>query len=129
MERKEPFAPGDINNASGTLPGQQEAKIGVFEDGQERDTTGPIRQEKDAESYVYGDSRPDETKPSESFDSIDDSAMMTTTREDLPGVDKPSAEFLRETSHGQNDEIRPHYRKEDGGEGAVLVEKDKKETF
>ena len=121
MERQEPISPGDSPSASGSLRGQQEAQESVFEDGQNRDTTGPIRQEKDAESFVYGDSRPDETAPSDTFTSLDDSPMMTTTREDLPDVAKPTAEFLRETSHGTNEEIRPHYRKEDGSEGQELV--------
>ena len=84
---------------------------------------------KDAEPFVYGDSRPDETAPSDTFTSIDDSPMMTTTREDLPDVEKPTAEFLRETSHGENDEIRPHYRKEDGSEGQELVVEGKVELL
>ena len=124
MEREENFEAGDRNSGNGTLPGQQEAQEGVFEDGQNRDTTGDVRPTKGGESYVYGDSRPDRTEPSDTFVSVDDSPMMTTTREDLPEVHTASPEFLRETSHGQNDEIRPQYRKEDGGEGAVLVEKE-----
>ena len=129
MERKEPFAPGDGDHAKGKLPGQQEAKASVFEDGQIRDTTGEIRPEKDGERFVYGDSRSDETAPSDTFTNIDDSPMMTTTREDLPEVKKPTEEFLRETSHGQNDEIRPHYRKEDGSEGQELVVEGKVELL
>ena len=124
MERDDEFEAGDRNSANGSLPGQQEAQEGVFEDGQNRDVTGDVRPEKGGESYVYGDSRPDRTEPSDTFTDVSDSPMMTTTREDLPEVHRASEEFLRETSHGQNDEIRPRYRKEDGGEGAALVEKE-----
>ncbi len=124
MERTDDFAPGDRNSGNGTLPGQQEAQEGVFEDGQIRDTSAPVRHLKSEEAFVYGDSRPDETEPKDDFVNIDESPMMNTTREDLPEVHRASAEELRETSHGQDDEIRPLYNRVDGSEGQVVVEKE-----
>lgn len=123
MERREEFAAGDRNNANGTRPEQQEAQESVFEDGQNRDTTGTIRHLKDEEPAVYGDSRPDQTEPSDTFVAIDDSPMMTTTREDLPEVQKASAEELEASSHGQNDEIRPRYDRTTDEESQVVVQK------
>ena len=124
MERTEEFAPGDRNSGNGPLPGQQEASIDVFEDGQIRDTTSPIRHLKDEESYVYGDSRPDEIAPTEDFVNVEDDPMMTTTRESFPEVHTPSAELLKATSHGQDDEIRPLYDPVDDSEGQIVVEKE-----
>ena len=122
MDTEERFAAGDRNSANGTLKGQQEAQEGVFEDGQVRDTTGEIRQLKDSESYVYGDSRPDETEPSDTFEAIDDNPMMTTTREEFPEAKKADPEFLEANRVDRQDHVEAHYRKSDGGEEAVLVE-------
>lgn len=123
MERNEEFAAGDRNSANGTLPGQQEAQEGVFEDGQVRDTTNPIKHLKGEESYVYGDSRPDETSPNDSFVSLDDSPMMNTTREDLPQVHKEDPQFLEEHRVDRQDHIEARYQKGDpnAGEEAVVV--------
>ena len=124
MERKEEFQAGDRNSGNGNSLEQKEASAAVFEDGQVRDTTGEIRHLKDEESYAYGDSRPDETTPSDTFTDIGDSPMVTTTREDLPEVHKASAEELAATSHGQDDEIRPVYNRVDGTEGQEVVRKE-----
>lgn len=124
METREEFASGDRNSSNGNSLEQKEASIDVFEDGQVRDTTGDIRPMKDGESYIYGDSRPDQTEPSDTFVSLDDSPMMNTTREDLPEVHKEDPAFLEAHRVDQKDEIRPQYRKQDDSEGAVLVEKE-----
>ena len=124
MERDDDFSPGDRNSGNGPLPGQQEASAAVFEDGQIRDTTAPVRPEKDGESYVYGDSRPDEIEPKSDFVNIGDSPMMTTTRESFPEVHTLSPEELKATSHGQDDEIRPVYNKMDDTESQVVVQKE-----
>lgn len=123
MERKEEFASGDNNTSNGTLPGQQEAQIGVFEDGQNRDMNHPVRPMKDGEAYVYGDSRPDRTEASDTFVDVSESPMMTTTREELPEARKEDPAFLEAHRQDNKDEIAPHLRKDDPNqnEEAVLI--------
>ncbi len=125
MEPREEFASGDNNTSNGNSLEQKEAQAGVFEDGQIRDTTGPIRQEKDAESYVYGDSRPDQTEPSDTFVDVSESPMMTTTRESFPEAHKEDPAFLEAHRVDGQDEIQPQYNRQDGSEGQVLVAKEK----
>ena len=124
MEREEDFEAGDRNSGNGNRREQMEASAQVFEDGQIRDTSGPVRQEKDGESYVYGDSRPDRTQASDAFTDISDSPMMNTTREGLPEAHRLSEDELRATSHGADDEIRPKYNPIDDSEGQVIVHKE-----
>lgn len=123
MERTEEFKAGDRNSGNGNSREQKEASAAVFEDGQVRDTMGDVRPMKGGEEFVYGDSRPDRTEPSDAFVSVDDTPMTSTTREDLPEVHKADPEFLEATSHGQDDEIRPQYDRATGGEGQVVVTK------
>lgn len=124
MEAEEDFKAGDRNSSNGTSDRQEEAQESVFEDGQVRDTTGDVRPMKDGESYVYGDSRPDRIEPSDTFVSVDDDPMMTTTRESFPEAKKEDPAFLEAHRVGGDDEIRPQYDKTTGAEGAVLVTKD-----
>lgn len=124
MEREERFESGERGHSNGTSPRQEEAQASVFEDGQNRDIEGKIRPVKDGEPFVYGDSRPDDRDDRGGFVSVDDSPMMTTTREDFPDAHKPDPQLLAETSHGQDDEIRPQYRKKDDSEGQVIVKKE-----
>ncbi len=121
MEREEDFEAGDRNSGNGNSREQLEASAQVFEDGQVRDTTGPIRQEKDAESYVYGDSRPDKTESSDTFTDIGESPMVTTNRETFPEVHKEDPAVLEAHRVDRQDHIEARYRRIDDGEEAVLV--------
>jgi hypothetical protein len=123
MERREEFASGDNNTSNGNSLEQKEASPGVFEAGQKRINQEPIRQVKDAEQFAYGDSRPDQTEPSDTFESIDEHPMMTTTREEFPEAHKEDPAFLEAHRVDQQDEIAPHYRKGDPNqsEESVLI--------
>ncbi|RYG25798.1 hypothetical protein EON82_05735 [bacterium] len=124
MERREQFASGDNNTSNGNSLEQKEASADVFEAGQRRSNQGPVRPMKDGEEYVYGDSRPDRTEPSDTFEAVDEHPMMTTTRENLPEAHKEDPAFLESHRVDQRDEIAPHLRKDDPNqsEEAVLIE-------
>lgn len=125
MERREEFASGDNNTSNTNSLDQKEAQAGVFEAGQKRINQEPIRQVKDAEAAVYGDSRPDQTEPSDTFESIDEHPFMTTNREEFPEVHKEDPAFLEAHRVDQQDEIAPHFRRDDPNqsEEAVLIDR------
>jgi hypothetical protein len=122
MERREEFASGD-NTSNGNSLEQKEASPGVFEAGQKRINQEPLRPVKDGEQYAYGDSRPDEIEPSDTFEAIDEHPMMTTTREEFPEARKEDPAFLESHRVDQQDEIAPHFRKDDPNqsEEAILI--------
>jgi hypothetical protein len=88
----------------------REANIGAFEDGTPNKfvggpDTGPVELDPDAVQGPGGDSRPDNIDPATAeFTSLDDSPMMTTTREpsDQPKDDPSLSEEYAEKRSDDN---------------------------
>jgi hypothetical protein len=120
------MAQDDIQSDDRTTLQQREASADVFEDGQNRSIDGPIRPMKDGESYVYGDSRPDDREDRGGFVNFEQRPEEFIHREEKFEAPMGDAEFIPTRHEGDNLEIRPRYRTADpeGAEEAVLVEKE-----